>query len=60
MTLHRVFTVAHAVKDQPGAVVQVYRTNHHATLRAALRCARRVSAAGYLVWIEMTGELATQ
>jgi len=55
------FIVAHAVKQEPKYfTVGVYRTNRRASLAAALKRAQEIRRAGYLVWIERSGRLATR
>jgi hypothetical protein len=56
------FTVAHAepTSRTPSVYVRVYRTHRRAALRTALKKAVEIRRAGYLVWIERTGEIATR
>lgn len=55
------FTVAHVLKEiPPRPLVAVYRTHARATLAGALSLAGEIARAGYLVWIERTGWVATR
>lgn len=55
------YTVAHCQRGQRNPwTVGVYRTHRRAALATAIKKAAQIRHAGYLAWVEKTGEMATQ
>lgn len=55
------YTVAHALARQRNPwSIGVYRTHRRASLATAVKKAAQIRQAGYLAWVEKTGEMATR